>query len=97
MAKSKTPMKRAKQAEANRLRNTVQKSRLKNAVKKYRGYLTEADPAAAGEALVGIVSLIDKNVSKGLMHRNTAARKKSALTRQYNALKKTAAEAPAAE
>jgi small subunit ribosomal protein S20 len=92
MAKSKTPMKRAKQAEANRLRNAMQKNKLKTAAKKYQGHLTAEDQAGAGEALIHIISLLDKNVSKGLLHKNTAARKKSALTKQYNALTKKAAE-----
>ena len=86
MAKSKTPMKRARQAEANRLRNAMQKSKLKTAIKKYQGCVTTEDQAAAGEALGTIISLIDKNVGKGLMHKNTAARRKSQLTKQYNNL-----------
>jgi small subunit ribosomal protein S20 len=86
MAKSKTPLKRAKQAEASRVRNATHKSKLKTAVKQYRDHITAEEPAEAGKALGKVISLIDKNVSKGLLHKNTAARKKSALTKKYNAL-----------
>ena len=86
MAKSKTPMKRARQAEEHRLRNAMHKSKLKTAIKKYHKYIAAEDKQAAGEALGSIVSLIDKNVSRSLLHKNTAARKKSALAKQYNKL-----------
>jgi small subunit ribosomal protein S20 len=43
---------------------------------------------AARENLVQVTSLIDKSVSKGILHKNTAARKKSALTKKLNNLVK---------
>lgn len=87
MAKSKTPAKRARRAEANRLRNKSYKSRLKTAINKYESLLA-ADTEAAQGSLLQVTSLIDRSVNKGIMHKNTAARKKSALTRKYNALVK---------
>ncbi|KUG04287.1 ssu ribosomal protein s20p [hydrocarbon metagenome] len=86
MAKSKTPAKRARRAEANRLRNKAYKTRLKTAINKYEASLATADTEAAQGSLLQVTSLIDKSVSKGILHKNTAARKKSALTRKFNAL-----------
>ena len=86
MAKSKTPAKRARRAEANRLRNKAYKTRLKTAINKYEASLATADTEAAQGSLLQVTSLIDKSVSKGILHKNTAARKKSALARKFNAL-----------
>lgn len=86
MAKSKTPAKRARTAEANRLRNKAQKSRLKTTIKSYEASLTSNDTDSAREKLLEATSMIDKSVSKGILHKNTAARKKSALTIKFNKL-----------
>ncbi len=88
MAKSKTPAKRARIAEENRLINKAQKSKLKTFIKKYEASLTPDNVDAARENLVQVTSLIDKSVSKGILHKNTAARKKSALTKKLNNLVK---------
>jgi small subunit ribosomal protein S20 len=88
VAKSKTPAKRARRAEANRLRNKSYKTRLKTAINKYEALLATEDTEAAQGSLLQVTSLIDKSVSKGILHKNTAARRKSALTRKYNALAK---------
>lgn len=86
MAKSKTPAKRARIAEANRLRNKAQKSRLKTAIKKYEASLASNDVESAQIRLLEATSLIDKSVSKGILHKNNAARKKSALAVKFNKL-----------
>ncbi len=86
MAKSKTPAKRARIAEANRLRNKAQKSRLKTAIKKYEASLASNDVESAQIRLLEAPSLIDKSVSKGILHKNNAARKKSALAVKFNKL-----------
>lgn len=88
MAKSKTPAKRARRAEANRLRNKAYKSRLKTAIKKYEAALNEGNFENAKINLLQVTSLIDKSVNKGILHKNTAARRKSALTKKYNLLAK---------
>lgn len=82
MAKSKTPAKRARVSEDNRLRNKAYKSRLKTAIKNYETSLD--NPETARESLLQVISLIDKSVTKGILHKNTAARKKSALARKFN-------------
>ena len=84
MAKSKTPAKRARIAEANRLRNKAYKSRLNTYIKGYEASLNGEDMDIAREKLQKVISLIDKNVSKGVLHKNTAARKKSKLSRKFN-------------
>lgn len=86
MAKSKTPAKRARIAEANRLRNKAQKSRLRTAIKSYEASLTSNDIESARARLLEATSIIDKSVSKGILHKNTAARKKSALASKFNQL-----------
>ncbi len=86
MAKSKTPAKRARTAEANRLRNKSYKSKLKSSIKKFEDSLSqnEVDVETARENLLQATSLIDKSINKGILHKNTAARKKSALSKKLN-------------
>lgn len=86
MAKSKTPAKRARHAEENRLRNKAYKSRLKTAVKSFEASLKEENVEKAGQNLLQVTSLIDKSINKGILHKNNAARKKSALAKKFNAL-----------
>ncbi len=86
MAKSKTPAKRARKAEENRLRNKAFKSRLKTAIKKYESAVQEDNQEAARDNLLQVTSLIDKSVNKGVMHKNTAARRKSSLVKKFNSV-----------
>lgn len=86
MAKSKTPAKRARRAEANRLRNKSQKSRLNTELKKYEATLKGSDVEAASENLRKVSSLIDKGAKTGILHKNTAARRKSALAKKLNSI-----------
>lgn len=84
MAKSRTPLKRARNAEKSRLRNKSMKSKLKSSIKNYEASLTANDLDATRENLLQVTSLIDKGVSKGILHKNTAARKKSKLAKKFN-------------
>lgn len=84
MAKSKTPAKRARRAEDNRLKNKAFKSQIKTATRKYTNALKDENQETAKKELLQVSSLIDKSVSKGIMHKNTAARRKSALAKKYN-------------
>jgi len=86
VAKSKTPAKRARKAEENRLRNKAFKSRLKTAIKKYESAVQEDNQEAARDNLLQVTSLIDKSVNKGVMHKNTAARRKSSLVKKFNSV-----------
>lgn len=90
MAYSKTPEKRARIAEKNRLRNKAYKSQLKTSIKNFETALNNNDIEAAREKLLQATSLIDKSVSKGILHKNTAAHKKSALAKKFNAMTEAA-------
>ena len=67
-------------------KNKADKSELKTAIKKYDAALEAGDKAAATEAYTSAVVLVDKAVNKGLLHKNTAARKKSSMTLRLNKL-----------
>ena len=84
MAKSKTPAKRARNAEKSRIRNKAYKSSLKTSIKTYEASLLEDNVDAAREKLIQVTSLIDKSVSKGILHKNNAAHKKSSLAKKFN-------------
>lgn len=60
------------------------KSKLKSSIKNYEASLTANDLDATRENLLQVTSLIDKGVSKGILHKNTAARKKSKLAKKFN-------------
>ncbi len=78
MANIKSAMKRMRQSERQRLRNRTVRSRVRSAVKTARAAQGEEARTAVHDA----IRALDKAVSKGVVHRNTAARKKSALARR---------------
>jgi len=80
MANIKSAKKRVLIAEANRQRNVAWKSSIKTAVKKVLELASGDDQDALKAALSKAYQLCDKAVSKGILHKNTAARKKSRLT-----------------
>lgn len=84
MANIKSSKKRILTAERNRLRNVAMKSSIKTAVKKVLELSTGEDKEALDAALASVYKLCDKAVSKGVLHKNTAARKKSRLTKAIN-------------
>ena len=86
MANIKSSKKRVLIAERNRLRNVAVKSSIKTAVKKVLELSTADDKDALNAALSKVYQLCDKAVSKGVLHKNTAARKKSRLTKSINKL-----------
>ena len=67
-------------------KNKADKSALKTAVKKFEASLVGEDKAAAEAAHKAAVVAVDKAVKKGILHKNTAARKKSSMTLQLNKL-----------
>ena len=81
MAKIKSAKKRIRQSERRRLRNRAVRSKVRGAVKTARAAEGATRPAAVLEA----IRELDRAVSKGILHRNTAARKKSALARSLAA------------
>ncbi|MBQ9245652.1 30S ribosomal protein S20 [bacterium] len=88
MANIKSAKKRILTAERNYERNVAFKSSIKTAVKKVivLAQAKEKDQAAINAALSQAYQLCDKAASKGIIHKNTAARKKSRLTRAINKL-----------
>ena len=80
MANIKSAKKRVLIAEANRQRNVAWKSSIKTAFKKVLELASGKDKDAFAAALSKAYQLCDKAVSKGILHKNTAARKKSRLT-----------------
>ena len=86
MANIKSAKKRVKVIAKKALRNKMIKSRTKTAIKKVVVAVNSKDKAAAQAALTPAISAIVKAYTKGIMHRNAAARKKSSLTKMVNAL-----------
>ena len=84
MANIKSSKKKVLIAERNRQRNVAFKSSIKTAVKKVLELSAGEDKVALNTALSKVYQLCDKAVSKGVLHKNTAARKKSRLTRALN-------------
>jgi len=74
----KSAKKRVRIAEENRKRNKSIRTRIKNITRKLR---EEKDPKKAGELLKVSYSAVDKAVKKGVLHKNTAARKKAQFNR----------------
>ncbi len=72
----------AKRKEINR----SNRSKLRTSIKKLRTAVAGSDKAASTELLFPTVSLIDKAVNKGIIHKNTAARHKSRLTKHVNGM-----------
>ena len=79
MANIKSSKKRVLIAERNRLRNVAAKSAIKTALKKALELASSEDKEALNSAISNAYKLCDKAVSKGVLHKNTAARKKSRL------------------
>lgn len=79
MPNIKSSVQDVKSTAIRNTRNKSTKSELKTAIKRLEGTLTEAKGEEAQEAFKSFVSTMDKAVSKGVIHKNTAARKKSRL------------------
>ena len=67
-------------------KNKADKSELKTNLKKYEAALAGGDKAEAEAAYKVAIKAVDQAVNKGLLHKNNAARKKSALTLKLNKL-----------
>ena len=79
MANIKSAKKRVLIAERNRVRNVAFKTSIKTALKKVLELAKGEDAEALNAAISRAYQLCDKAVSKGVLHKNTAARKKSRL------------------
>ena len=86
MANIKSQIKRNTTNEKRRLRNKAVKSELKTVVRQFRDAAASGDAAAAGTALAVASRKLDKAASKGVIHSNQAANRKSALAKKAASL-----------
>ena len=86
MANHKSAEKRVRQNTKRNEINRSNRSKLRTQIKKLRSALATSDKTQSTELLNPTVSLIDKAVNKGLIHKNTAARYKSRLTKHVSEL-----------
>ena len=86
MANIKSQLKRIKTNEKARLRNKAVKSSLRTAVRKFRQAAEAGDASTAAEQLRAASRQLDKAVSKGVIHRNQAANRKSAMAKRIASL-----------
>ena len=84
MANIKSAKKRISVIEKKALRNKMIKSRVKTSIKKVDAAITAGDKEAAAKALLAATSEISKAASKGIYHKNTAARKISRMNKAVN-------------
>lgn len=82
----KSAMKRVRQQKVRRARNVETKTVVRKQIKLFRADVTAADIKKAQAELVKAISELDRAVKKGVLHKNTASRKKSQLTKEYNAV-----------
>ncbi|MFH8571221.1 30S ribosomal protein S20 [Streptomyces sp. NPDC017993] len=87
MANIKSQMKRIKTNEKARQRNKAVKSTLKTAIRRTREAVEAGDLQKATTAQAAAAKTLDKAVSKGVIHKNAAANKKSALAKKVAGLK----------
>ena len=84
MANIKSQMKRIKTNQIRTERNRAYKSELRTWIRKFREAAESGDKAAAADALRAASTKLDKAVTKGVIHKNQAANKKSAMAKALN-------------
>jgi small subunit ribosomal protein S20 len=84
MPNHKSAEKRDRQNEKRRLINRSNRGRLRTGLKQFRAALDSGDQAQAQALLPETISLLDKAVQKGVLHKNAASRYKSRLTVRAN-------------
>ena len=84
MPNIKSAKKRVLITKKKTLRNQMIKSALKTYIKKFETSVTAGDKAVATENFNLVVKKIDQAADKGIIHKNNAARKKSALVTRFN-------------
>jgi small subunit ribosomal protein S20 len=86
MANHKSAIKRIRQTAKRQLHNRVYRSRARTFVKKARTALSKGNVETAKVAVQAAVQDLDRAVSRGVIHKNNAARRKSRLMKQLAAL-----------
>ena len=92
MANIKSQIKRNKQNEKRRLRNRVYAGRARTYVKKAKLAMEQGEVEEAREMTSVAISALDKAVSKGILHKNNVARRKSRLLRALKKVEQETAE-----
>ena len=85
MANIKSAMKRAKTSIGENLRNRMDKSALKTAIRRFDEALKSGDKEAAETAYLAAVKTVDQSAAKGVIHKNAADRKKAQLAKKREA------------
>jgi len=86
LANSPQAKKRAKQSEVRRQRNVAMRSKVRTSIKNIVKAIDNGDKEAASAAFKAAVPVIDSMTTKGVMHKNKAARHKSRLNAQIKAM-----------
>ena len=86
MANIKSAKKRIKVTAAKTMRNKAVKTQLKTEIKKFESCVANGDKAQAEIAYKEAVKKIDQAVAHNILHKNTAAHKKSHITKKLNAM-----------
>ena len=90
MPNTATAYKRLRQAKKRTARNRAIKSKVKTSIRRFSEALERADEQTAEARLQEAIREIDKAVSKGIIHKNSGARKKSSLHRAFNSFQQKA-------
>ncbi|MDR1302112.1 MAG: 30S ribosomal protein S20 [Treponema sp.] len=89
--KNSSAFKRHRQSEERRIRNKAVKSSVRTITKKFVVLAQKKELDAAGAALREMIKKIDTAAQKGIIKKNTAARKKSRMQRFFNTISQTVA------
>ena len=91
MANHVSSLKRARQTVTRTAVNRANKSKLRSALRSMREAITAGNPQTAAETYRSTVSVLDRSVQKGVLHKNTASRYKGRLNARLKALATKAA------
>jgi len=90
VANHKSAEKRNRQAQVRRMRNRINKTKMKNAIRKVNEAVEAGSAEEAKAALVDAIPVIAKTASKGTIHKRNSSRKISRLTRRVNKIEANA-------
>lgn len=88
MPNIKSAKKRVEISSERRKANMMKRSELKTSLKKAASSLTAGDPGTAKANVLSTIKVLDESVNKGIIHKNQAARRKSRLMKNLNAISK---------
>ncbi|MCC7354571.1 MAG: 30S ribosomal protein S20 [Anaerolineae bacterium] len=88
MANTKSALKRIRTTARKEMRNRAVRSATRTYVKKARTLMDAGEEAEAQAAVMQAISTLDRAVTKGVLHRNNAARRKSRLMQRFHSLEK---------